>query len=60
MLSCEHSLVLPSKFVSSKENILRTELRPQPESSPTGCLSVLKVGRSMVVITDNQGIQLTR
>ncbi len=29
----------------------------KPKSSPTGCLSVLKVGRSMVVITDNQGVK---
>ncbi len=28
-------------------------------SSPTGCLSVLKVDRSMIVITDNQGILIT-
>ncbi len=34
------------------------QLGPQTkESSPTGCLSVLKVGRSMVVITDNRGIK---
>ncbi len=29
------------------------------ESSPTGCLSVLKVGMIMVIITDNQGMLVT-